>query len=215
MKIRLVRAIQSVLLVMLAALPSVGNAVTIGAIANYGVASNGEANVAQSVSSLVKSWNPDFIITMGDNNADGLASTIDTNIGQYYHEFIYPYSGVYGAGAASNRFFPSIGNGDWFGGPGMPSGAVAYRNYFSLPGNERYYNFRRGEVELFALNSYPPEPDGITNGSVQARWLESALAASTATWKIVYWHESAFGSGLYAQSPSTNGRFTNGAPTPF
>lgn len=46
----------------------------------------------QDVANLVKSWNPDFIITTGDNNyPNGEASTIDPNIGQFYHDFIYPY----------------------------------------------------------------------------------------------------------------------------
>src|SRR4029077_2269178 len=56
---------------------------------------------ARDVSNLVKGWNPDFIITTGDTNyPDGQASTIDANIGQYYHEFISPYLGSYGAGSA-------------------------------------------------------------------------------------------------------------------
>ncbi|PYV85585.1 MAG: alkaline phosphatase, partial [Acidobacteria bacterium] len=52
-------------------------------IGDYGTAGQNELDV----SSLVKSWNPDFIITVGDNNyPDGWASTIDRNIGQYYHD---------------------------------------------------------------------------------------------------------------------------------
>ena len=45
-----------------------------------------------AVANLVKGWNPDFIVTAGDNNYRyGAASTIDENIGKYYHDFIYPY----------------------------------------------------------------------------------------------------------------------------
>jgi len=70
---------------------------------------------AQDVSDLIHGWNPDFIITVGDNNYPiGEAATIDQNIGQYYHDFIFPYKGVYGPGASVNRFFPSLGNHDWF-----------------------------------------------------------------------------------------------------
>src|SRR5689334_17506279 len=69
---------------------------------------------ALDVSNLVRSWNPDLIITVGDNNYDnGAASTIDPNIGQYYHDFIFPYTGSYGAGAPYNKFFPALGNHDW------------------------------------------------------------------------------------------------------
>ena len=58
-------------------------------IGDFGLAGNNELEVAN----LVKSWNPDFIITTGDNNYElGESSTIDANIGQYYHDYIYPYS---------------------------------------------------------------------------------------------------------------------------
>ncbi|MCH7761181.1 metallophosphoesterase, partial [candidate division TA06 bacterium] len=78
-------------------------------IGDYGSEGTNEEDVAN----LVKSWNPDFVITAGDNNySDGEASTIDPNIGQYYHEFIYPYLGSYGPGATTNRFFPTLGNHD-------------------------------------------------------------------------------------------------------
>src|SRR5688500_8304585 len=68
------------------------------------------------VANLVKSWNPEFIVTAGDNyDASGAAGTIDQNIGQFYHQFIYPYVGSYGPGSSDgiNRFFPALGNHDW------------------------------------------------------------------------------------------------------
>src|SRR5689334_17939169 len=50
----------------------------------------------QDVSNLVKSWNPSFVVTVGDNNyPSGDASTIDANVGQYYHQYISPYKGTY------------------------------------------------------------------------------------------------------------------------
>src|SRR4028118_1944089 len=57
-------------------------------IGDYGQAGQPE----QDVANRVKSWSPDFIITVGDNNYPyGEASTIDQNIGQYYRQYIYPY----------------------------------------------------------------------------------------------------------------------------
>ncbi|MBK8553812.1 MAG: metallophosphoesterase [Ignavibacteria bacterium] len=128
-----------------------------------------------SVSNLVRSWEPDFVITLGDNNYDyGEASTIDINIGQYYSEFIYPYSGIYGTGDTVNKFFPSMGNHDWYTADALP-----YLNYFSLPGNERYYDFVKGNVHFFCINSDVNEPDGIDSSSVQAQWLRSGLQQSS------------------------------------
>jgi len=158
-----------------------------GVIGDFGTAGANEAAVAN----LVKSWNPDFIITTGDDNySSGAASTIDANIGQYYHDYIYPYKGKYGAGAVTNRFFPSLGNHDYKAVKAQP-----YIDYFTLPGNERYYDFVKGPVHFFAIDSDNNEPDGNTATSVQANWLKSRLAASTSQWNIVYFHHPSYSSG--------------------
>jgi hypothetical protein len=170
-------------------------------IGDYGSAGTGEAAVAN----LVKSWNPDVIVTLGDNNyANGSAATIDANIGQYYHSYIGNYTGSYGAGSASNRFFPSLGNHDWRTTSGTPPLPTPYLNYFTLPGNERYYTFTQGPVQFFCIDSGngahdgsdSPEPDGYSSTSVQGQWLQAQLAASTAQWKIVYFHHPAYSSGV-------------------
>src|SRR5437762_1427578 len=65
-------------------------------IGDFGLAGTAE----QRVANLVHNLNPDFVITVGNNNyPTGQASTLDTNVGQYYHDFIYPYKGSYGAGS--------------------------------------------------------------------------------------------------------------------
>ncbi len=145
-----------------------------------------------AVAALVKSWNPDYIITTGDNNYPvGSAFTIDTNIGQFYADFIYPYHGGWPSAATENRFWPALGNHDYTPNPPTP-----HYDYFTLPGNERYYEQTDAEniVHLFALDSCGPEPDGNTAGSIQGSWLQNALAASTAAWKIVYNHHCPYSS---------------------
>jgi hypothetical protein len=69
-------------------------------IGDYGTASDAEAAVA----ALVAGWGVEFVVTVGDNNyPDGAAATIDANVGQFYHAFIHPYRGAYGAGADRQR----------------------------------------------------------------------------------------------------------------
>ncbi|RPJ27454.1 MAG: DNRLRE domain-containing protein, partial [Planctomycetaceae bacterium] len=146
---------------------------------------------AEAVANLVKSWSPDFIITTGDNNyPEGSAETIDEHIGQFYHEYIYPYAGDYGDGADENRFFPVLGNHDY-----DTDNAQPYFDYFTLPGNERYYDFTWGPVHFFALNTNDDEPDGNTQDSVQAQWLETQLAGSDSHWNIVYLTDPVYSSG--------------------
>ena len=159
------------------------------AIGDYGFAGSAERDVAN----LVKSWDPDCIITLGDNNYDlGDSTTIDQNIGQYYHEYIHNYWGRYGPRTSTDRFFPSLGNHDYY-----TRNGEAYRDYFTLPGNGRYYDFVRGDVHFFALDSDPAEPDGISAPSKQAQWLRTQLAASRARWKVVYLHHAPYSSGLH------------------
>ncbi len=154
-------------------------------------------SISAAVAELVQSWEPEFIVTTGDNNfPNGEAETIDANIGQYYHAYIHPYQGDYGAGAETNRFFPILGNHDW----DVP-GATPYFDYFTLPGNERYYRIVRGPTAIYALNSMPGEPDGIDQESVQAAWLQQELAESTACWDLVFFHHTAHTSGHRGPSP--------------
>lgn len=161
-------------------------------IGDYGLSGPEEARVAKLTSSL----EPDFVITTGDNNYPlGGADTIDENIGRYFHEFIAPYRGKLGVGATENRFFPSLGNHDWYTAQGK-----AYFDYFELPGNERYYDVVIGSVQLFALDSDPSEPDGVTADSVQGEWLRRRLAESHAAWKIVYFHHPPYSSGPHGST---------------
>jgi phosphodiesterase/alkaline phosphatase D-like protein len=154
-------------------------------IGDYGLAGTNEQNVAN----LVKSWNPNFILTVGDNNyPSGAASTIDANVGQYYHSYISPYKGSYGPGDTTNQFFATLGNHDY----NSTSGFTPYLNYFTMPGNGRYYTLTEGPVEFFVLDSNSQEPDGRTSTSVQGHWLQSQLAASTATWKLVVFHHAPY-----------------------
>ncbi len=176
-------------------LPRAGNpppVVRFAVVGDYGV----ESAAAADVAALVKGWKPDFVITTGDNNyPSGDYTTIDRHIGAYYHDFIAPYKGAYGAGSPTNRFFPALGNHDW------ATGALPYLDYFNLPGNERYYEFKWEHLRLFALDSDPQEPDGVSSDSIQAEWLKNRLAASDACWNLVYMHHPPLSSGPHGPTP--------------
>lgn len=169
--------------------------VKFASLGDYGVANGDEL----AVTNMMKSWEPDFIISVGDNNYSvGSFSTIDQNIGQYFHNYIHPYLfGNYGPDTATiNRFFPCLGNHDLYTNYGYP-----YTEYFTLPrnshNNERYYDYVQGNVHFFVANSdfggYEFqgniwESDGIDSNSYQAQWIKNRLAESTSTWNVVYFH---------------------------
>jgi tartrate-resistant acid phosphatase type 5 len=156
-------------------------------IGDYGDDSNNQWHVTE----LLYDWDVDFIVTVGDNNYPaGSVTTIDENIGQYYSDYIGNYHGMYGEGSVENRFFPVLGNHDW-----RTDTAQAYLDYFTLPGNERYYDFVQGSVHFFMLDSDYDEPDGVTADSVQAQWLQAGLAASTTPFQLVFMHHPPYTSG--------------------
>ena len=152
---------------------------------------------ADRVAAMVRGWRPDLVLTVGDNNYPaGDAATIDANIGKRYGVFIKPYKGRYGPGSTDhNRFFPAMGNHDWYAANGR-----AYFDWFELPGNERYYDVHAGPVDLFFLDSYRREPDGVDATSRQAHWLRSALARSKSPFRFVLFHHPPFNSGRHTPS---------------
>src|SRR5688572_30668903 len=90
-------------------------AARIAVIGDYGSAGPAELSVSQMVNGWDTAATPlDAVVTTGDNNYDdGDWSTIDSNVGQYFSKYIGNYKGAYGAGAATNKFFPVPGNHDW------------------------------------------------------------------------------------------------------
>jgi tartrate-resistant acid phosphatase type 5 len=161
-------------------------------IGDYGLAGQPAADVA----ALVKSWNPAFIVTLGDNNYPrGAADSLDVNIGQYYHDYIYPYKGKYGNGSATRRFYPALGNHDWE--TGNP---VAYFNYFGFFNQRGYYEFVQGPIHFFILDSDTREPDGTSSTSKQAKWLKNAMAASTSSFNVVVLHHAPYSSGAHGST---------------
>lgn len=167
--------------------------ISFAVIGDYGLAGQNEADVAN----LVKSWNPDFIVTVGDNNYnDGSAWSIDQNIGQYYHDYIYPYTGKYGTGSPIRRFFPSLGNHDY----GGDTDANAYFKYFGFYKQESFYDFVQGPVHFFIVNSNKEEPDGYNATSTQAKWLKKVMTASTSKFNVVVFHHPPYSSGRHGSN---------------
>jgi len=170
-----------------------GTEIVFAIIGDYGLDNRQE----NQVSKLVHSWNPQFIITTGDNNYyDG--KFLDVNIGKFYSDFIGNYKGVYGIGSEQNRFFPSLGNHDWdvIESEGFQRG---YFDYFSVlkehsvtSGSIMYYDFEKGPIHFFVLDSDPRNPDGIDKNSVQAQWLRKQMGKSSSNFNIVYFHNPPF-----------------------
>lgn len=142
-----------------------------------------------SVAEMIVGWNPDVFVHLGDMTYSDSERDIPTVsayeelVAQFYYPLIGGYSGYFGSTQSYNRFFPVLGNHDWTDTP-----ISEYYDFFNLPGNERYYSFKRGPVQFFVFSGDPSEPDGVASGSVQGLWLQSAIAASDCPWRIVCVH---------------------------
>lgn len=157
-----------------------------------------------AVSQTVDSFNPDFILALGDLRYG--SRTFDTTTGKIYCQYLKDAqsgSNCSGDVATQNRFFAAPGNHEYTDGGGINE----YLNYFTLPGvgiatsntsgSERYYDAIVGPVHIFALDSQsitnnggPNSPDALA----QKAWLQSALAASTSPWKVVIVHHPPYSS---------------------
>uniref|UniRef100_A0A7S0S667 Calcineurin-like phosphoesterase domain-containing protein n=1 Tax=Chlamydomonas leiostraca TaxID=1034604 RepID=A0A7S0S667_9CHLO len=176
-------------------------------IGDFGTDTEREADVAR----LVHNWQDQYqdlhIVAVGDANyPSGSRSTIDANVGKYYHQFMHPYSGQYGEGAPDrrNRFWPCPGNHDYGGDPREsrpPGDLTPYLEYMPV-GGRRFYDARVGPVHLFSLDSdrYQNKLNGTTSSSQQAAWLRRGLAASTAPWRIVFFHHPPYSSGSHGST---------------
>ena len=181
------------------------DSVTYAIIGDYGQDSPKEEEVAQ----MVKGWNPAFIVTVGDNNYPlGSAGTIIDNVGKHYGDFIYnpdaPADRICNGKAAQeqkNRFFPAPGNHDNYSVPALKP----YLDYFTLPGDERNYDFVWGPIHFFSLNT---GKTGNVDTSVKD-WLKNGLQQATEPFKIVFFHHPPYspwphGSASDMQLPYAN-----------
>ena len=191
-------------------------------LGDYGTDTSREADVATLIENQRGPRNLQFIITTGDNSYR--TPNFDGRVGKYYSSWIFNYTGEYGSGNSTNRFWPSIGNHDYFP-TNVCCNDTSYLDYFnatdpsvlleSSSGNATYYNFVFDDTEFFAFNSgfeglklngSNYDPDFLTHESIQIQWLEDALRNSNALFQVVYLHHAPF---TNTQLKSTDLRIPN------
>jgi tartrate-resistant acid phosphatase type 5 len=164
-------------------------------ITDYGYASD---TTVADVADMVNSWNPDFIVTAGDNNQDGDCDQdcYASVVGAYYGpEAISSERTDF---MSSGNFYPLAGNHDYYA-DSSSDGLDNYLAYFTLPAageaEPSYYDFVQGPVHFFMLDSGYTDNAAPPSSSTQQSWLQAGLSASTATWNIVMFHIPAYSSG--------------------
>ena len=159
-------------------LPLKPRSVRFALIGDCGTGERPQYEVAQQMAKIHEKFPFDFVLMLGDNLYGG-QSAVD-----FKRKFEDPYKALLDGGV---KFYASLGNHD--------SPNQRYYKPFNM-GEKRYYNFRKGNAEFFALDSNYMDPE-------QVDWLKKRLSDSEADWKICYFHHPLYSDGRY-HGPDTD-----------
>jgi predicted phosphodiesterase len=148
--------------------------------------------VTGKVAKLMWEKRPNFVIHCGDVVNDGAAKW------QWTGDLFKPCNELFGRVAV----FPCIGNHE--------NNHAHYYKYFALPEPEYHYTFRYGNAEFFVTDTNTHR--SLREDGEQYKWLDRALAASDAKWKVCYHHHPAYSSDDNDFGDSRKGPTTAGDP---
>src|SRR5438067_864669 len=144
-------------------LPLREKSVRFAVIGDNGTGEKPQYEVAEQMALFYEKVKYEFVIMLGDNIYGG-NSPID-----FKRKFEDPYKKLLDTGV---KFYASLGNHD------NPN--QRFYKPFNMDG-KRYYDYRRGNVALFALDSNYMDRE-------QLAWLRKEISGSDAQWKICYFH---------------------------
>lgn len=146
------------------AAPAAAATFTFAVVGDFGSGSPNETAVA----SLIESWHPDFVLTVGDNAYPlGSPGLLDRDI-------FHPYAAV----MRESAWFPALGNHDVKADGGKPE-----LDAFHSLGSERWYRFTWGNAAVTVLDS----DVSVAPGSPQLGFARSALALPSC-FRFAAWH---------------------------
>ena len=154
-------------------LPLKSGSVRFAVIGDSGTGGQAQYDVAEQMIAFHQKTDFNFVIMLGDNIYGGHSAR------DFVRKFETPYHPLLDAGV---KFYASLGNHD------DPNSERLYKP-FNMNG-ERYYTFKKGDVQFFALDSNYMDP-------AQLSWLEQNLQGSKAKWKICYFHHPLFSDGKH------------------
>lgn len=167
------------------------------AVGDTGTGGDGQEIVADSMRDFMLQNPAQFVLLLGDNfYDDGVESISDP-------EFQTTFEEMYDPVVLNIPFYVVMGNHDHWGNVQAQLQYSDISERWTIPG--LYYNFSleseiQGEilVEFFAIDTTPINDQG--NTTVQMEWLEQALSASTARWKVVFGHHTIYSNGKHGNN---------------
>jgi hypothetical protein len=152
-------------------LPLHSGSVRFAVIGDSGTGNKEQYDVAQELDRYRQAVDFNFVIMLGDNIYGGHSAS------DFKRKFEGPYQPLLDAGV---KFYASLGNHD------DPNIERLYKP-FNMNG-QRYYTFKRGNVQFYALDSTYMDTKQLT-------WLEQNLRSSDSAWKICYFHHPLYNDG--------------------
>jgi predicted MPP superfamily phosphohydrolase len=152
-------------------LPLQKNSVRFAVIGDSGTGDQKQYDVANEMEAYRHAVGFDFVIMLGDNIYGGHQPK------DFAQKFEIPYKPLLDAGV---KFYASLGNHD------DPEVERLYKG-FNM-GGERYYTFKKQDVQFLALDSTYMDPK-------QLAWVDQTLKSSNARWKICYFHHPLYNEG--------------------
>ena len=153
-------------------LPLKEKSVRFAVIGDSGTGGKAQYEVAEQMAKLHGQFPFDFVLMLGDNIYGGQTAA------DFERKFELPYRPLLDAGV---KFYASLGNHD-------ESNDSDYKP-FHMDG-KRYYSFKQGNAEFFALDSNYMDTQ-------QIEWIRKQLSGSNATWKICYLHHPLYSAGKF------------------
>jgi hypothetical protein len=166
------------------------------AMGDFGTGGNEQREVAEAM----RARQPEFFLTLGDNAySSGTEQEFQSNFFEPMAELL-----------TEVPLFATLGNHEYVTDQGQP-----YLDNLYLPtspsGGERYYSFDWGHVHFVALDSNCAiglaSPERCTL-EAQRKWLETDLAESKASWKVVFFHHPPWSSGEHGSQLKIRREFT-------
>lgn len=164
---------------------------------DWGTGGDDQKAVAQEIGLYCAEQNCEFVLTLGDNfYSSGVKDTSDEQWQEKYRD-------VYGS--LGLPFYASLGNHD---NKGDIQAQVDYSQIDSswhMPAE--YYSFAMPEgsatpvVEFFIINSDYPN---FSKDEAAQQWLDEAIGASQATWKILAMHHPIYSNGSHGDDTEGN-----------
>jgi len=171
---------------------------------------NGQGNqreIAARIDAMSKELDPEFFVSVGDNfQVSGVRSTQDPLWKRSYED-------IYTAVVFEKDWYVVLGNHDYRGNTQAQIDYTKISRRWNMP--SRYYVVNQTtesgiSVDLFFIDTSPLQrkywtetgkyPDvSKQDTTAQLRWLDSALAASKAQWKLVFGHHPVYSGGRHAR----------------